>query len=68
MISRRSALFLVVFAAWNAFVWATFVKNVYPDHHFDGFFLIHLAIGGLTTAMGIIAGYIGVRALRVRHA
>jgi hypothetical protein len=67
-LSRRAAWFLVAFAAWNAFVWATFVKNVYPDHHFDGFFLVHLAIGGLTTAMGLAAGWIGVRALRARGA
>jgi hypothetical protein len=66
ILSRRSAWFLVGFAAWNAFVWITFVKNVYPDHHFDGFFLVHLAIGALTTAMGLLAGWIGIRALRAR--
>ena len=65
-LSRRSAWFLVVFAVWNAFVWITFVKNVYPDHHFDSFFLAHLAIGAVTTAMGVLAGLIGVRALRAR--
>lgn len=65
-LSRRSAWFLVVFAVWNAFVWITFVKNVYPDHHFDSFFLVHLAIGAVTTAMGVLAGLIGVRALRAR--
>jgi hypothetical protein len=63
-LSRRAAWFLVGFAAWNAFVWVTFVKNVYPDHHFDGFFVVHLAIGALTTVMGLVAGWIGLRALR----
>lgn len=65
-LSRRAAWFLVGFGAWNAFVWATFVRNVYPDHHFDGFFLVHLAIGGFTTVLGLLAGGIGVRALWAR--
>jgi hypothetical protein len=37
---------------------------VYPDHHFDSFFMVHLAIGGLTVILGGIAGVIGIRALR----
>jgi hypothetical protein len=63
-ISRRAAWFLVGFAVWNLYVWATFVKNVYPDHHFDAFFMVHLAIGSLTVLLGAVAGAIGVRALR----
>jgi hypothetical protein len=65
--SRRSAWFLVAFAVWNLYVWATFVKNVYPDHHFDSFFMVHLAIGGLTVILGGIVGAIGVRALRAQR-
>lgn len=65
-LSRRSGWFLVALAAWNVVVWATFVKNVYPDHHFDGFFLVHVAIGGLTVAMALVAGWLGARALRRR--
>ena len=63
-LSRRAGWFLVAFAAWNAFVWVTFVRNVFPDHHWDSFFLVHLAIGGVTTAGGLVVGWFGVRALR----
>lgn len=62
-LSRRWAWFLVAFAAWNAFVWVTFVRNVFPDHHWDSFFVVHLAIGGVTTAGGLVAGWLGLRAL-----
>lgn len=65
-LSRRSAWFLVAFAAWNAYVWATFVWNVYPQHHFDSFFMVHLAIGAFTVVLGTVVGVIGVRALRRR--
>jgi len=37
VISRRSAWFLVGLAVWNVYVWVTFVRNVYPEHHLDGF-------------------------------
>jgi hypothetical protein len=67
ILGRRAACFLVAFAIWNLYVWVTFVKNVYPDHHFDGFFLAHLAIGGVTVILGGIAGGIGVRALRAHR-
>lgn len=63
ILNRRWAWFLVAFAAWNAFVWITFVRNVFPDHHWDSFFVVHLAIGGLTTAGGLVAGWLGLRAL-----
>lgn len=65
-LSRRSGWFLIAFAAWNAFVWITFVRNVFPDHHFDGFFLVHLTIGAFTVALGCVAGWIGWRGLRSR--
>jgi len=64
ILSRRSAWYLLAFAVWNAYVWATFVWNVFPQHHWDTFFLIHLAIGGLTTLLGFGVGAIGVRRLR----
>jgi hypothetical protein len=67
ILGRRSAWFLVAFAVWNLYVWVTFVKNVYPDHHFDSFFMVHLAIGGLTVVLGGVAGAIGVRALRAHR-
>ena len=63
-LSRRAAWFLVAFAAWNLYVWATFVWNVYPQHHFDSFFMVHAVIGGLTSLLGVGVGLIGVRALR----
>jgi hypothetical protein len=66
ILGRKAAWFLVGFAVWNLYVWATFVKNVYPDHHWDSFFVVHLAIGGLTVVLGGVAGAIGFRALRAR--
>jgi hypothetical protein len=63
-LSRRAAWFLVGFAVWNLYVWATFVKNVYPDHHLDSFFVVHAVIGGVTVLLGAVAGSLGVRALR----
>jgi hypothetical protein len=66
ILGRKAAWFLVGFAVWNLYVWATFVKNVYPDHHWDSFFVVHLAIGGLTVVLGGVAGAIGLRALRAR--
>ncbi len=65
-LSRRTAWFLLAFSAWNAYVWGTFVWNVYPQHGFDGFFLIHLAVGGFTVILGSIVGAIGWSALRAR--
>jgi hypothetical protein len=66
-LSRRGAWFLVFLLAWNAYVWATFVKNVYPDHHLDGFFVVHAVIGGVTVALSGVAAGIGVRALRAHR-
>jgi len=66
-LGRRAAWFLVAFAAWNLYVWATFVKNVWPDHHFDSFFIVHLAIGSVTVVLGGVAGWLGVRALRAHR-
>jgi len=67
-LSRRAAWFLVGFAVWNLYVWVTFVKNVWPDHHFDAFFIVHLVIGAITVALGAGAGWLGVRALRAHRA
>ena len=66
-LSRRAAWFLVAFAVWNAYVWVTFVVNVYPQHGFDSFFLIHAVIGGVTLALGLAVGGIGLRAIRARR-
>jgi hypothetical protein len=63
-LSRRAAWFLLGFAVWNLYVWATFVWNVFPQHHWDTFFLVHLAIGGLTVVLGGLVGAIGLRGLR----
>lgn len=64
IITRRTAWFLIAFAVWNLYVWVTFVWNVYPQHHLDGFFMIHAVIGGFTTLLGLAVGAIGLRALR----
>ena len=64
VVSRRWGWFLIGFALWNLWVWATFVWNVYPQHHFDAFFIVHALIGGATTALGFAVGSVGVRIVR----
>ena len=68
VISRRAAWFLVGLAAWNVYVWVTFVRNLYPDHHLDGFFAVHLVVGAVSVALATVAGGLGVRALRAHRA
>ncbi len=63
-VSRRAAWFLVGFGVWNLYVWTTFVWNVYPQHHFDAFFMVHLGIGSFTVVLGTVVAAIGWRALR----
>jgi hypothetical protein len=68
VISRRAAWYLVALAVWNLYVWVTFVRNVYPDHHLDGFFLVHVVVGAVSVAFAAGAGALGVRALRAYRA
>jgi hypothetical protein len=65
-LSRRSGWFLLLFALWNTYVWGAFVWNVYPQHHFDSFFIVHLVIGAFTVLLGGVVGSIGYRRLRRR--
>ncbi len=67
VISRRAAWYLVALAVWNLYVWVTFVRNVYPDHHLDGFFLVHVVVGAVSVALAAGAGALGVRALRANR-
>lgn len=68
VLSRRAAWFLVGLAVWNLYVWVTFVRNVYPDHHLDGFFLVHVVVGAVSVGLAAVAGALGVRALRAYRA
>jgi hypothetical protein len=68
VLSRRSAWLLVALAVWNLWVWITFVRNVYPDHHLDGFFLVHVVVGAVSVGLAAAAGALGVRALRAHRA
>ena len=65
VLSRRAATLLLGLAAWNAFVWVTFVRNVWPEHHWDAFFVVHLGVGAVSIAFAFAAGWLGLRALRV---
>jgi hypothetical protein len=65
-LSRRAGWFLLLFALWNTYVWATFVWNVYPQHHFDTFFIVHLVIGAFTVLLGAGVGVLGYRRVRGR--
>jgi len=68
MLPKRVSWFLIAFAVWNLYVWATFVWNVFPQHHFDSFFLVHAVIGAITSLLGLGVGLVGLRALRSSHA
>jgi hypothetical protein len=65
-LSRRAGWFLLLFALWNTYVWVTFVWNVYPQHHFDTFFIVHLVIGAFTVLLGAGVGVLGYRRVRGR--
>ena len=56
--TRRTALFLRVFAGWTVFVWVVFIRNIAKDHtHTTGFKVVHitLAVISLAFAAGCFA-------------
>jgi hypothetical protein len=70
MLSRRAAGFLLVVAAWTAFVWITLIRNIAKDHgpgHGTAFHVVHyvLAAVALGLDVGVISiGWRGWRAAR----
>ncbi|GAC1593225.1 MAG: hypothetical protein NVS3B21_14000 [Acidimicrobiales bacterium] len=49
--TRRSAMFLRVFAGWTVFVWAVFIRNIAKDHvHSVGFKTVHITLAVISLA------------------
>jgi hypothetical protein len=66
-VTRRSANYLRVFAAWTAFVWVTFIRNIANDHtHSTGFKVVHIVLAVISLAFA--AGTVMVVARERRHA
>jgi hypothetical protein len=56
-----------VFAAWTAFVWVTFIRNISRDHtHSTGFKVVHIALAVIS--LGFAAGTVVVVARERRSA
>ena len=52
--SRRTANYLRVFAAWTAFVWVTFIRNISRDHtHSTGFKVVHIALAVISLGFAV---------------
>ncbi|MTD59233.1 SCO4848 family membrane protein [Amycolatopsis pithecellobii] len=69
--SRRVALFLLIFGVWSWVIWITFVKNLWasdqswaPDGSATAFFVVHLVLAIVSFALGTVIGVIGWRGLR----
>jgi hypothetical protein len=54
-VTRRSAIFLRVFAGWTVFVWVTFIRNVSRDHsHGTGFKVVHITLAVISLIFAIV--------------
>jgi hypothetical protein len=61
MLSRRAAGFLLVVAAWTAFVWITLIRNIAKDHepgHGTAFHVVHYVLAAI--ALGLDVGVISI--------
>jgi hypothetical protein len=53
-VSRRTANYLRVFAAWTAFVWVTFIRNISRDRtHSTGFKVVHIALAVISLGFAV---------------
>lgn len=53
-VSRRSANFFRVFAAWTVFVWVTFIRNISRDHtHGTAFKAVHITLALISLAFAV---------------
>lgn len=69
--SRRVALFLLIFGVWSWVIWITFVRNLWasdnswaPDGSATPFFVVHLILAIVSFVLGTIIGVLGWRGLR----
>ena len=74
-LSRRASWFLTAFGIWSIWIWVTFFKNLWADGeglafvHGDhsrptAYFWIHATLALTSLILGVIVGWIGLRALR----
>jgi hypothetical protein len=65
-VSRRVAWFLIALCAWTLYVWITRVVIIAGQDQSTGFKVVHDTLAAISIAFGLVAGYIGFRALRSR--
>jgi hypothetical protein len=66
-ISRRASGFLLLVAAWTAFVWITLIRNIARDHlptHGTGFHVVHYVLAAIALLLDVGVFVIGVRGWR----
>ena len=65
-VSRRVAWFLIALCAWTLYVWITRVVIIAGQDQTTGFKVVHDTLAAISIAFGLVAGSIGVKALRSR--
>jgi hypothetical protein len=65
-VSRRVAWFLLALCGWTLYVWITRVVIISGQDQSVGFKVVHDVLAAISIAFGLVAGYVGVRALRSR--
>ena len=64
-ISRRAAVFLLVVAAWNWFIWIDFARRLAGDGDREAaFYVVHAVLIGTSLVLATVVGVIAWRALR----
>jgi hypothetical protein len=63
--SMRVAWFLIALCAWTLYVWISrlFIMAGQDDNS-AGFILVHTTLALISIAFGLVAGWIGLKALR----
>ena len=69
LLSRRTAVLLVLAGAWPLLVWPNFVRVIATDERaFDdgptAYLLVHVRLALVSMAFGLVLVVLGVRALR----
>ena len=67
VISRRVAWVLVALCGWTLFVWINRIVNMAGEDRGVGFFVVHAILAVISIAFGLVAGWVGLRALRAGH-
>jgi hypothetical protein len=68
-VSRRVAWFLITLCAWTLYVWVTrlFIMAGQKGNS-AGFIVVHTTLALISIAFGLVAGWIGLKALRAERA